>query len=160
MNNVPILCLALAVAGCASFSGYTLTPGVSTEAEMRSVMGQPAAEYKEADGLRRFAYPRGPLGTQTYMADVGGDGILKALRPVLNDGTFNAIKPGMDRDDVLRMIGPPGDSMTFALSRQFAWDYRYIDSWGYTAIFSVSFDEKGTVVSKFSRRIGQDHGRG
>jgi hypothetical protein len=159
MRILAFILLGLAAAGCASYDGHTLRPGVSSEAELRGLMGQPAMEFKESDGSRRLMYPRGPLGTQTFAAEVGSDGTVREIRPVLLDGTFNGIRPGMTQDDILRLIGPPGDTMSFALSRQAAWDYRYVDTWGYTAIFSVAFDDKGIVVSKFSRRIERDRGR-
>ena len=43
-----------------------------------------------------------------------------------------------------------------SLSGNYAWDYRFVDTWGYTAIFSVTFDRTGIVVSKISQRIERD----
>lgn len=159
MRIVASILLSLAAAGCASYDGYSLKPGVSSEADLRGVMGRPALEYQEGDGSRRLMYPRGPLGTQTFAAEVGSDGILRAIRPVLKEETFYGIQPGMTRDEILRLIGPAGETMAFPLSRQVAWDYRFVDVWGYLAVFSVMFDEKGIVVSKFTRRLnqGRDH---
>ena len=149
----------LAAAGCASYDGYSLRPGVSTQDEVQRVMGTPAMEFRNADGSRELAYPRGPMGTQTFMADVGNDGVLKAVRPVLTDGVFNGIQPGMTQEDVLRLIGPPGDRMRFAALDQDSWEYRYMDDWRYIAIFSVNFDRDGRVVSKFKRRIERSDSR-
>lgn len=149
---------ALLLAGCASYSGYGLRPGISTEAEVRGAMGAPAAEFAGSDGSRRLVYPRGPLGTRTFMADVGPDRRLTAVTQVLDDDTFNRIQPGLTRDDVLRMTGPPGQTMAFPRSGHTAWDYRYTDTWGYLAIFSVTFDRDGTVVSKITQRIEHDRG--
>jgi hypothetical protein len=158
MKILPFL-IALTCAACA-YDGHTLQPGVSTEAEVRNVMGAPVGEYRANDGSRILAYPKGPLGTQTYMAEVGPDGVFRSVRQVLNDDTFNQIVPGLTRDQILNLIGPPGETMSFALSGQVAWDYRYTDNWGYTAIFSVAFDGNGVVVSKFKRRIERgDRGR-
>lgn len=159
MRIVASILLSLAAAGCASYDGYSLKPGVSSEADLRGVMGRPAMEYQEGDGSRRLMYPRGPLGTQTFAAEVGSDGILRAIRPLLKEETFYGIQPGMTRDEILRLIGPAGETMAFPLSRQVAWDYRFVDVWGYLAVFSVMFDEKGIVVSKFTRRLnqGRDH---
>lgn len=151
--------LCLLAAACASYDGYSLRAGASTESEVRSVMGTPADEFANADGSKRLAYPRGPLGSQTYMADVGKDGVLTAVRQVLNDDTFMRIRPGLTREEILRMIGPPGETMAFARLGQVAWDYRYQDTWGYQAIFSVMFDVDGIVVGKFTRRIERDRSR-
>ncbi len=154
-----LLVIAVLLAGCAAYDGRGLQPGVSTESDVRRLMGTPAVEFANADGSRRLAYPRGPLGAQTYMADVGADGKVGAVRSVLTDDTFQQIQPGMTRDEILRMIGPPGETMAFPRLKQVAWDYRFADTWGYQAIFSVSFNENGVVVSKFTRRIERDKGR-
>lgn len=153
MKILPGLCLVLLVASCASYDGRGLRPGASSEAELRQVMGEPAMQFPNGDGSRRLAYPRGPLGTQTYMATVSRDGIVQSIEPVLDDGTFNAIRPGLTQDEVLRMIGPPRDTMTFPRQGHIAWDWKYQDTWGYPAIFSVTFDHDGRVVSKISQRL-------
>ncbi len=158
MKCTGILLVALLAAGCASYNGNSLKSGVSTESEVRGVMGQPAAEFTSGDGSRRLAYPHGPLGTQTYMADVGPDGRVQGVRQVLNDDTFHQVRSGMTRDEILRLIGPPGDTMAFERLRQTSWEWRYVDTWGYRAIFSVNFDESGIVVSKFTRRMERDRG--
>ena len=147
------LALVLVLAGCASYEGRGLRPGASTEADVRNVMGAPALEVATPDGGKRLAYPRGPLGTQTFMADIGRDGRLEAVRQVLSDDTFNGIRPGMTRDDVLRRLGPPGDSMHFPLSGNTAWIYRYKDTWGYLAELSVNFTPDWIVASKSTRRL-------
>jgi outer membrane protein assembly factor BamE (lipoprotein component of BamABCDE complex) len=155
-RTIHALLAASLLAGCASYSGYGLKPGVSTEAEVRTTMGAPAAEFTQGDGSRRLVYPRGPLGTRTFMADVGPDRRLTAVTQVLDDDTFHRIQPGQTREDVLRTIGPPGQSMGFPRTGHTAWDYRYTDTWGYLAIFSVTFDRDGIVVSKFTQRVERD----
>jgi hypothetical protein len=149
----------LVLASCASYDGRGLRPGASTEGEVRLVMGEPAMQFQNSDGSRRLAYPRGPLGHQTFMADVGRNGILEDIEPVLRDGVFNAIQPGLSRDEVLRMIGPPSGTMSFPRLGHVAWDYKYKDTYGYAAIFSVTFDREGSVVSKISQRIDRNDGR-
>ena len=153
MKRLPLFISALLLAACASYNGRGLQPGVATESELRTTMGTPAAEFTEADGSRRLIYPKGPLGTRTFVAEFGSDGKLRGVNQVLQDDTFYRIQPGWTRDDVLRLIGPPGDTMAFPLSGNYSWDYRYEDTWGYVAIFSVTFDRNGIVVSKISQRI-------
>ena len=153
MNILPALLLALTLASCASYDGRGLRPGASTEAQLRQVMGEPAMQFSNGDGSRQLVYPRGPLGTQTFMAHVSRDGIVQAIEPVLSDATFNAIQPGMTQDEVLRTIGPPRSTMAFPRLGHVAWDYKYQDTWGYPAIFSVTFDRDGRVASKISQRI-------
>ena len=156
--KIPTSLLLLLLAGCAAYDGSSLRAGVSTEDEIRGTMGPPALVLPNADGSRLLAYPRGPLGTQTFMVDLGQDGKLRQIRRVLNDDTFHHIQPGLTQDEVLRMIGPPSETGEFPRLGQVAWDYRFVDTWGYTAIFSVMFDRKGIVVSKFTRRLEREHG--
>jgi hypothetical protein len=152
------LILLLIAAGCASYDGRGLNPGASSEAEVRGLMGAPALELATHDGGKRLAYPKGPLGTQTFMVDIGRDGLMQDNRQVLNDDVFNGIRPGQTREDILYRIGPPGETMEFARTRNIAWDYRYVDTWGYLAVFSVTFDPNGVVVSKFTRRLQERTG--
>jgi outer membrane protein assembly factor BamE (lipoprotein component of BamABCDE complex) len=153
MKALCLLVSALLLASCASYDGRGLRPGVSTEAEVRQVMGEPAMQLPDPDGSRALVYPRGPLGSQTYMVHVGRDGVVQSIEPVLSDATFNAIQPGMTQEEVLRLIGPPRETMSFARLGHVAWDYKYQDTWGYPAIFSVTFDRDGRVVSKISQRL-------
>lgn len=149
-----------ALAGCASYDGRTLPAGAS-EAEVKGLMGAPAMEVAADGGVTRLVYPKGPLGTRTFMADLGPDHRLIAVRNVLTDDVFDAMRPGMTEKDVLAAIGPPNRTMAFSLSNTHAWEYRYMDTWGYLAEFSVTFDAHGVMVSKLKRRLegGRDDRR-
>jgi hypothetical protein len=153
MKNASLMMVAALAAGCAAYDGSGLRPGASTESDLRGAMGAPALEMRDADGSRHFYYPRGPMGHQTFVADLGSDGVLRAVRGVLSDDTFNRIQPGLRGDDVLRMIGPPREKAYFSNLGQTAWDYKYMDTWGYPAIFSVMLDRSDIVVGKVTRRI-------
>jgi len=160
MNKVCAFLLCVTVASCASYGGSSLLPGRSTEAEVRATMGSPAVEFANPEGGRDLFYPRGPMGTETFRATIGRDGVLRSVGNVLDDGTFDGITAGMTEEQVLRRIGPPGKTMAFPISRTHAWDYRYTDTWGYDAIFSVTFDAEGVALSKLVSRIeGRDRRR-
>jgi hypothetical protein len=149
---------AALLCACAAYDGFTLHPGAS-EAEVRRVMGAPAMEFTLAEGARELVYPRGPLGVQTFMAVIGPDGALRRIDKALREETFNRIQPGLTKDEVLRLIGPPGETMHFARTDTTAWDYRFIDQWGYPATFSAILGADGKVVSKFTQRLGRGKGR-
>ena len=150
-----LICLAALVlaASCAAYDGSGLRAGASSEADVRQAMGAPAMEMRDPDGTRHYYYPRGPLGHQTFVADIGSDGTLHAVRGVLSDDVFNAIRPGLTGDEVLRMIGPPREKAYFDRLEQTAWDYKYVDAWGYPAILSVMLNRSDIVVGKVTRRI-------
>ena len=71
----------------------------------------------------------------------------------INDDTIMRINPGMTRDEVLRMFGPPRDVMGFPRQRETSWEYLYVDTWGYRSYLYVNFDPAGVVVSRLTRRI-------
>src|SRR5262249_60441994 len=133
-----------------------LRPGASAD-EVRRTLGPPALELANPDGSRQLAYPKGYYTGQTIMVHVGQDGLVKGSEQVLDEDHFYRIVPGLTRDDVLRPLGPPLETMEFARLQQVAWDYRYRDIWGYDAILSVMFDLNGIVVGKVTRRLDRGH---
>ena len=150
--------LGLVLAGCASYAGYGLQPGASSEDDVRRVMGTPAMVFELREGGRELIYPRGPMGNETYIVFVGSGGQMQSIHQVLNDGNFDALPLGLTEEDVLRRLGPPRDGMAYSLSRTHSWDWKYRDAWGYPTLFSVTFDAQGHVVSKFKERLERsDH---
>ena len=145
----PLLLVALAASSCAT---QGLRPGAS-EAEVRQAMGPPALEVPGTDGGRQLAFTSGPFGTQTFMVHVGPEGRVRQVEQVLDDSRFHAIQPGMTREELLRHIGPPYQTLRFDNLRQTAWDYRFRDTWGYIAILSVMIDDEGRVAGRITQRI-------
>jgi outer membrane protein assembly factor BamE (lipoprotein component of BamABCDE complex) len=78
-----------------------------------------------------------------------------------NDARFDLIRPGMTRDDAMRLFGRPDETMRFPMTATESWDYLYYDTWGVLASYSVTFGADGRVVTRFSRRLndGGDHGQ-
>lgn len=153
MKRAFLILLVLLASACAS---QQLRPGMS-EADVLQAMGPPAMELRDTDGSRHLAYPSGPFGLQTYMARIAPDGRVRSVEQVLDDGRFDAIRPGMTSDELLRLIGPPGERVRFANLRQTAWDYRFRDTWGYIAILSVMVDDTGRVASRITQRLEREH---
>ena len=81
--------------------------------------------------------------------------------PWRSDTFFQRVEIGMTTEEVRRQLGPPDESMPFPLSGSTSWDYRYTDTFGYLALYSITFGPDGRAASKFSRRINQggDHSR-
>jgi outer membrane protein assembly factor BamE (lipoprotein component of BamABCDE complex) len=80
-------------------------------------------------------------------------GLRSSAAPPRSDEQFAHIQRGWTKDDVQRLVGPPDETMGFPLSHTEAWDYRYQDSWGYIAIFSVTFGGDGRAQSTLSTRV-------
>jgi outer membrane protein assembly factor BamE (lipoprotein component of BamABCDE complex) len=153
MRRTILTCALLLAASCASLQPPDLRPGSSSIDDVRRTLGQPALELPNPDGSKVLAYPKGYYTGQTYIVHVGSDGLVKSSEQVLNEDHFYRIVAGLTRDDVLRRLGPPIETMEFARLQQVAWDYRYRDTWGYDAVLSVMFDMNGIVVGKVTRRI-------
>ena len=117
------------------------------------VMGQPAMRWQNPDGSAQLAYPRGPMGFQTYMAYIGPDGKLRQIENVMDQKNFARIEAGMTKDEVLRILGPSFTGWTayFKVRDELAWEWRYCDAWNEAARFDVLFDNgKATVRSTMS----------
>lgn len=146
-------------AGCASYSGRDLEPGIATEAEVRQLMGAPAATWETPEG-QVWAYPRGPMGWHTYLVRFSPRGALASIEQVLDEPHFAKIKVGeMTQDDVRHVIGPPFQTVAFPRRNEVAWDYRFRDLWGYSTIFSVIFDQAGRVKGAVTVREFVDDDR-
>jgi hypothetical protein len=151
---------AVLVAGCGIMGLARLEPGKSTEADVRQALGEPARVYPRPDGSRQLAFPRGPAGTQTYMAFVAPDGRLVRVDQVLAPEHLGRIAPGsMTSEQLELLIGPPWRIMAFPNLRRMAWDYVIEDTWGYTVDLSVMVDERGIVAGTvYARRERGDSG--
>ncbi len=153
-RHIIIVLAALGFVACAQ-----LQPG-APESEVAAYGKAPAATYDNPDGSRQLVFPTGPLGTETYMVHVKA-GAVQRVEQVLTDQTFGRIQAGVTtQQEVRRMIGPPWRVVRFDNLRQDAWDYRFRDTWGYLADFSVMLDDRGIVAGKVVARIesGRDSG--
>ena len=144
----------LLLSACAAYSGYGLKPGADRADDVVRVMGQPAMRWQKEDGSAQLAYPRGPMGYQTYMVFIGSDGKLQSIKNVLTEREFARIQAGMTKDEVLRILGPSfaGWTAYYKARNELAWEWRYCDAWSEAARFDVLFDgSKETVRSTFSQ---------
>jgi hypothetical protein len=144
--------VALGLSGCASYSGSSLNPGTASQADVRTVMGAPAAVHPAPAGasfVESWEYPRGPLGRHTYMARFDRNGKLVALDQVLTVSTVARIRMGQDgREDVARLLGRPGQVFPLRDGGE-AWDYAAYAEGGQMRKIRivVNFDKAGRAVS-------------
>jgi len=126
MVRLPVLLLTLVLAACASYNGAGLRPGVARLEDVVRLMGKPAMRWQDPDGSIQLAYPRGPAGIHTFMVRLGPDGRLQSIVNVLNEAGLARIRPGMTKEQVLRILGPPDYSRTayFKARDELVWDWR------------------------------------
>ena len=127
-----------------------LARGVSTESDVRMVMGQPDTVWEEDNGERTLEYPKGPEGVRTWMFDIDRNGKLRDYRQVLTEASFGAIRPGMSRDQVRRMLGRPKSVAEYRLKNEEVWDWRYLDPTNTPRFFNVHFDRATGKVTQTS----------
>lgn len=148
MKKLLFIALGLLQAACAGYSGRGLVVGASGMDDVMRIMGEPRMQWTAADGARRLAYPRGPMGVHTYMLLIGADGKLQRIENAMEPKTFRRIEPGMHQDQVLRLLGPaePSWNAYFKARDELVWEWRYCDEWNKLARFDVLFDATKEVV--------------
>ena len=124
--RLAVLMSTLVLGACASYSGAGLRPGEARLEDVIRSMGQPAMRWQDPDGSMQLAYPRGPAGIHTFMVKLGPDGRLQSNVNVLDAAGLASIRPGMTKEQVLRVLGPPDESRTayFKARDELVWDWR------------------------------------
>lgn len=149
-----VVSLMLALNGC-DYRARELKPGKSTASEVRDALGAPSYEWNAPDGSRQWEFARGPQGTVTYMAFIGPDDVLREMRQVLSSTWFAKLQVGMGRDEVRKLIGRPGETMSFPARREEVWTWRYEDGPAVQYQFNVHFDLDGRLVQTSTFKIGE-----
>ena len=117
------LCLVATLSACAVLQPRLAQPGQS-EAEMLATMGQPSGRYAMAGGAQRVEYATGPQGRLTWMVDLDSAGRVAAVQQVLTPANFAAVRDGMPRDELLRLLGRPGHRAGEYMNRE-TWSWRF-----------------------------------
>ena len=115
----------LLASGCANLT--SIAPGTSAAAVQAS-SGKPSRVWPETGGGASWEYPYGPGGRYTYMVRVGPDGRVTGVDQVLGWDTFMRITPGMPEQEVEHLLGRPYSKMTFPLTGQTAWAWRFVET--------------------------------
>jgi hypothetical protein len=125
MRQILALGVALALAGCAGYSGHGLVPGQSTADEVEALMG-PSAERRQGQGGETVRYySRQPNGRQMYAARFGPDGKLRAIEQRLTEANVAWLMPGAWRAENVRdLFGPPYQVRTFPRLEREVWTYK------------------------------------
>lgn len=117
------LAALLALGGCASWGQPLARPGEAQAAVLQR-LGPPTGRYALEGGGTRLEYATGPYGRTTWMIDVGADGRVLAAEQVLTLQRFAQVREGMRPDEVLRLVGRPGEVAREYMDRK-TWSWRY-----------------------------------
>ena len=127
-----------------------LEEGVATEADVRQQFGNPHAVSVEPDGSKVFEYPRQPEGWTNYLITIGADGKMSSLRQLLTPANFARVTPGIDKLQVMKLLGKTAKTQFYALKGEEVWDWRFKDG-TIGKLFSVTFDGQGKVLATGTR---------
>jgi outer membrane protein assembly factor BamE (lipoprotein component of BamABCDE complex) len=135
--------------GCDAVFLDQFKPGISTSAEVQKRMGTPASEYTNADGSITWEYNRQPQGVHTHMLTFGPDKVLQRIEQVLTDENYAKLVLGMSKEQVQRILGKPGSTVTFPMKKEEVWDWRVegtpsSEEWHFYAHFGV---DSGVLVN-------------
>jgi len=123
-NLFVLLLMSLLVSACVTYSPSERFIGMSRE-QVIAAMGRPYPLPNELDQAQRLDFPRGPSGKHTYRVQFDTEGKASSYQQLLNEENFRLIKPGMDVDEVIDLIGMSRDSFGLARNRGYVWNYRY-----------------------------------
>lgn len=129
---------------CAGYSPGNMPAGTPRDEAVKA-MGTPTGEYRLTDGGSRVEFARGPFGKHTYMLDFDANGRLTRWQQVLTEANFNALKMGMDQQEVRMSLGRPSQQRYLSWPKLMLWSYRY-DSTPFCLWFNVGIDAGGKVA--------------
>jgi hypothetical protein len=148
------VCLAscLFFSGCANLT--SIAPGTPAAA-VEASRGKPFKVWPEAGGGASWEYPLGPAGRTTYMVRMGADGRVTRVDQVLGWDTFRRITLGMPVEEVEHMLGRPYSKVTYPLTGQTAWAWRFVETVWFRCFFTyVSPDGKVTGTGSKDEETG------
>jgi hypothetical protein len=100
--------LVAALAGCASFDGYSLVPGKSTAAEVEATMGPPHERYGAPGGDSVWMYSRQPIGRRNFAVTVAANGVVRSVEQRLTEANLRSLVAGQTTMQQTReLLGPP-----------------------------------------------------
>ncbi len=135
---------ALLISGCTAYAPNHGYIGLSREETIRA-LGRPNPQPDVLDTASRLDFPRGPFGKHTYSVYFDEQGRANGFRQLLTEENFGKIAPGMDKVDVINLIGISKDTFLLGRDRGSVWSYRYdtpLCRW-----FQIEFTQESKVRS-------------
>ena len=140
--------------GCDQAALQDIRPGITRAAEVQQRMGDPQYEFRNEDGGFTWEYSRQPAGVHCYMIRFGADKIVQSVDQVLTEANYARIQPGMDGDEVRRILGRPARVERFDNLREEVWEWR-IEGIPHNeeTYLNVFFDTGNGLVKKAGKRV-------
>ena len=124
MPNIALALFASVVlSSCVRYAPNNDFIGLKRE-RLIEIVGQPDLEY-ESKGFRKLHFVRGPYGQETYLISIDGEDVVEKIEQVLTEENFSLIRKGMNKTEVIDIIGPTKIKSKTARNRTELWHYRY-----------------------------------
>lgn len=143
------LAAAAFLAGCAN---PTQVPPGAPLGDAAARIGRPNFSCELPGGGQRVIWTQQPYGQYAWGANVGADGRIDQVVPVLTDAHFRRLASGTWTADQVRCeFGPPADISQVGLPnvRQVVWSYRYKQSGVWNSLMYVYMGRDGDRVTRF-----------
>lgn len=139
--------LPVFLGGCDYFAQRELQPGVSSADDVRRLMGRPGMIWEENDGSQVLEYSRGPEGSETWMVEIGPDGLYRGMTDARAEARLGQVRAGMSRDDLRRLLGKPDEEERFPALDETVWTWRVKAGIGVdTEMFHAHLSPEGRVL--------------
>ncbi|MBR8653523.1 hypothetical protein KDH83_09425 [Achromobacter sp. Marseille-Q0513] len=139
----------LALSACANLA--QVAPGTPL-ADVQARFGRPNFECPQANGGRRVIWTQQPMGQYAWGANVGADGKVDRVLPLLTDPHFKVLETGTWSPDRVRCeFGPPAriDEAGLGEKREVVWSYRYKENSVWNSLMYVYMGRDGSGVTHF-----------
>jgi hypothetical protein len=141
--------LVLLLAGCASFSGQSLKPGVDTAADVERSMGRPVERRQLANGETVLWYPHFPFGKVSYAARIAPDGKLIGIEQRMTEHNIATIEPNRTTMAQVRdLLGPPYLADHYPRMQREIWTYPVFSRPQHKELY-VQFSPDGIVRESY-----------
>nr|WP_247733370.1 hypothetical protein [Thauera aromatica] len=140
------LCLAAALLQLGACTTLAPPRPYTTEAEARAARGEPARRWANDDGTTTLEYPTQPNGDTCLMVQVDQGGVVLRQWDALAPENLARVAPGLDKEQVSRLLGSHRSEQRFRNSGEEVWDWNIRnDGPGIATLFNVHFID-GKVV--------------
>lgn len=147
-KTLALLSIAV-VSGCANLA--QVPPGASL-ADVQAQFGAPNFRCERPDGGQRVIWTQQPMGQFAWGANVGADGRIDHVQPVLTDENFQQLATGTWTAERVRCeFGPPARISSVGLPsvREVVWSYRYKQDRVWNSLMYVYLGKDGETVTRF-----------
>jgi hypothetical protein len=141
-------------AGCAHIGVGKLAPGVTTEAEVRAMLGAPGMNWDEPGGGKQLEYSGQPVGTFCHMILIGPDGKVREVRSAFTDENFSRVVAGLTQDQVRRLLGKPEEIVRYHFKPdEEEWSWRIEETPEKFVYFNAYFGRDGRLLRAHKNTI-------